>query len=98
MLTVMTDEGASKDLIKKERDAFLLSFLTLNDYKEDVDQKKLEKKKLQKQKKQKEDEKAGKYRRKSQQTQSLDLDKHDKKKKHKIRTSYDKYKEFMELY
>ena len=28
----MTDEGISKSQLKKERDSFLLAFLTLNDY------------------------------------------------------------------
>ena len=32
VLTVMTDEGVSKSQLKKERDSFLLAFLTLNDY------------------------------------------------------------------
>ena len=37
----MTDEGVSKSQLKKERDSFLLAFLTLTDFTKDQEQKKV---------------------------------------------------------
>lgn len=81
VLTVMTDEGVSKTQMKKERDSFLLAFLTLNDYVPEKDEKK---------EKENKKKKINKSKSKVEDPEPIQEEKH---RKHKEKTSYEKYLE-----
>lgn len=84
ILTIMTNEGVSKQQMKKERDSFLLAFLTLQDYAESEGAEKKKKKEMPKYKKLKNENK-------TDEPDALTF-------KRKEKNSYEKYLDFVKLW